>query len=341
MNENQLQLADMVMRESLRNPKKSSIAPWLGKYLKEARRFVLDASASSFLADLAFANFMGTRRRSIMALETSRRLARLPHRVTWIEYDSKANKQRMMDAYNESILTFSRDGSTLQKLQGKPDDALARTGWLIRTHPDHETLFWCDVFGEARDNALWLPFTYVWETHDEETLLKSEEDAEFHKHLCAVATGILGYHSPHIAISRNAKSTMVGSQIGLQSLCLMGGEFRRVLTLLAAINDIPVGLRKVEPSRGFIARGRYRKLLDHTVITLTLPKGRDPQKVARRIIALARKRAHQVRGHWRRNWRKDGDRIWIHEHWRGDVSLGVVTHDYNVEHEHDDRDDSR
>jgi len=111
-----------------------------------------------------------------------------------------------------------------------------------------------------------------------------------------------------------------------------GQELRKALTLLAAINDVPIGVRHVEPSRGFIAQGRYRKFLDHNVITVTLPKGRDPQKVARQIIAKARRRAHQVRGHWRRDWRHEGLRIWIKEHQRGDASLGFVTHDYRVEH---------
>jgi hypothetical protein len=47
---------------------------------------------------------------------------------------------------------------------------------------------------------------------------------------------------------------------------------------------------------------------------------------------VARRRAHQVRGHWRRDWRHEGQRIWIKEHQRGDASLGFVTHDYHVEH---------
>jgi hypothetical protein len=62
-------------------------------------------------------------------------------------------------------------------------------------------------------------------------------------------------------------------------------------------------------------------------------RGRDPHKVARSIIARARRRAHQVRGHWRRDWRHEGNRIWIKEHQRGDASLGFVTHDYTVKHE--------
>lgn len=30
-----------------------------------------------------------------------------------------------------------------------------------------------------------------------------------------------------------------------------------------------------------------------------------------------------------------GSRIWIREHQRGDASLGFVTHDYSVKHEHE------
>jgi hypothetical protein len=67
---------------------------------------------------------------------------------------------------------------------------------------------------------------------------------------------------------------------------------------------------------------------------------------------LLRRRAHQVRGHWRDNWRRPlsklcehefdadmvctrcrGHKIWVSEHHRGDAGLGTVIHDYAVHHE--------
>jgi hypothetical protein len=55
--------------------------------ITEARRFTLDQSMSSFLADLACAIFdkRADKIRS-HALNFARRNARLPHEVTWIEF---------------------------------------------------------------------------------------------------------------------------------------------------------------------------------------------------------------------------------------------------------------
>ena len=68
------------------------------------------------------------------------------------------------------------------------------------------------------------------------------------------------------------------------------------------------------------------------MITLTVPAKRY-ETVAKRAIAIARRRGHQVRGHWRKDHWHPGERIWIREHVRGDTSLGFVMHDYAVTHE--------
>jgi hypothetical protein len=70
---------------------------------------------------------------------------------------------------------------------------------------------------------------------------------------------------------------------------------------------------------------------------------------------IVRRRAHQVRGHWRKDYRHpllpgcvhvfddnmtcklcSGHKLWIAEHQRGDASLGFVTHDYEIHHDDDD-----
>ena len=53
--------------------------------------------------------------------------------------------------------------------------------------------------------------------------------------------------------------------------------------------------------------------------------------LARKAVTMMRRRAHQVRGHWRDDWRHPGQKIWVKEHQRGDASLGFVLHDYTVE----------
>ena len=100
-----------------------------------------------------------------------------------------------------------------------------------------------------------------------------------------------------------------------------------------------------------MARGNYRKFLQHSIITLTVPETRWRRLIAK-TAALVRRRADEVRGHWRRDWHHPGSSycdhqwhadgnsltcgrcggisLWISEHQRGDTSIGFVTHDYEV-----------
>ena len=126
-----------------------------------------------------------------------------------------------------------------------------------------------------------------------------------------------------------------------------------IWSLLSTINSLPISNKFVTASKGYVAKGRYRKFVDHTTITLNVPETRY-RRIAAHAIAVARRRAHEVRGHWRKDhwhpltptceheWvtmegktlcaRCNGRRSWIPEHQRGDASLGFVTHDYEVHH---------
>jgi hypothetical protein len=96
--------------------------------------------------------------------------------------------------------------------------------------------------------------------------------------------------------------------------------------------------------------------VDHKIIHLHIPEKRY-KRVAAQAIAIARRRAHPVRAHFRIDRHKPpsplcdhewgpadehrhltcnvchGRKLYIHEHMRGDASLGIVTHDYVVEHD--------
>lgn len=117
----------------------------------------------------------------------------------------------------------------------------------------------------------------------------------------------------------------------------LSGRLQPIWAFLSTFNRTPIiGERKVEnTNRGFVARGRYRKFLDHRIITLYVPAKTDTRKLARRVLTELRRRAHQVRGHFRDDWHKPkGNKsIWVGEHQRGDASLGFVTHDHVVKHE--------
>jgi hypothetical protein len=132
------------------------------------------------------------------------------------------------------------------------------------------------------------------------------------------------------------------------------GVARRMWAFLATINDLPVLLTDKVQAKGFVARGQYRRFLSHKTITINVPQ-KLYRKTIRTALALAHRRAHSVRGHWRIDWRHPlsklcdhewsadskhmdcllckGRKSWIHEHERGDASRGFVTHDYLVKHE--------
>jgi hypothetical protein len=72
--------------------------------LVAARRFVLDEAMSSFLADVAFAVLKkGSDAVSLKSLDVARRSARLPHDVTWIEFDVAKFDTREIELWGERI----------------------------------------------------------------------------------------------------------------------------------------------------------------------------------------------------------------------------------------------
>jgi hypothetical protein len=83
-------LADCALRESFRKRHPfPGVSPALRSLLASSRRFSLDEEASCFLAHLSWANVnvgmsVGRFTRNF---EATRVLARLPHAVTWVEYD--------------------------------------------------------------------------------------------------------------------------------------------------------------------------------------------------------------------------------------------------------------
>src|SRR5262245_42457096 len=85
-------LIDLALRETFRKRRSmTTVHPSLQGLLVKAKRFVFDETASAFLADLTFANFhRKTIKHCSRVFESTRVLARLPHKITWIEYDVTA-----------------------------------------------------------------------------------------------------------------------------------------------------------------------------------------------------------------------------------------------------------
>jgi hypothetical protein len=330
-------LADAAIRESLRNHSRG-VPSRVGQKIAKARKFVLDTDASRFLSDLSHASYTEGSTIALAAVEKTRTLARLPHTITWIEYDPRAFKARTVEAYGDKVnhVTPERDtvtGKMMIRRDAKPaiapEDIVPNIGWLMEQYG--ETFVVTMIVGDGTGSVLTLPCAFAWTADDSIPSLKKSTPKE-NPPDSYLATGIHGYDSPHVVIGTVPEMKWISAETATQALTEWMSELRFVWALLAAVNDIPVGIKEVKPSKGFFARGKYRKFVEHSIISILIPKQRDPQVYAQQIVAASRRRAHMVRGHFRRDWRHEGNKIWIGEHQRGDASLGFVLHDYSVEH---------
>lgn len=350
----------------------------LRQKLFRARRFVLDERMSAFLADLSIAaflrrnakpifmtglvptnditvDFMPGSKHSNTLMEQMRISARLPHPITWIEHDRYATKRRGSELLGFGPVPRKRVNVDLE-------------GWLLEQHPSVDTAFMAHVISYVSDSQpnklLVMPISFYWATGNEPlpwvSDLNLHVDMQYDTHrlstISEVACSLVGYRTTQVdadysrytrlPIDENKRLNAAKTAILLQS-----GTLRQIWALLATINDIPILTRDVKASRGFMGRGSYRRFLDHQTVTLQVPGKTDVRKLARHVVACARRRAHMVRGHWRHDWRHplhplcthvwdadqvckhcQGHRLWIGEHQRGDPSLGIVMTDYEVTH---------
>jgi hypothetical protein len=348
-------LADAIIRKTMR-PKYRVIDAknLIGNAIASARKFVIDENMSAFMADLAYASLLtcSNTGKAIKLLDGMRQLSRLPHDVTWIEYDFRAKAERAVMEYGADI-----------KLG--PEEVPDKCGWLCWRHPTLETAFMAlqctshsfDDKGAREPEPQAGALAYTWRTEDgappwPETVIEGHPHPEGH------LTGILPYRSDSVMVVRAPHLSeeffnLYLANTAYHPLRELSSDLRYLWALLSTINDLPTQIVDVRASKGFIARGRYHKFVDHKVIHLTVPT-KVYKRVAQRAIASARRKAHQVRGHWRRDWvnpptafcdhiwiadgghvkcsRCHGQRIWVREHMRGDAGLGIVTHDYTIEH---------
>jgi hypothetical protein len=343
-------LADDIMREwSRRSYREIDPNNWVASHIAQARKFVLDESMSTFMADLSYTtlNACKTDAKRHHLIESMRRLARLPHAITWIEFDKQAHRRRVKEAYHPEIVA-------------EPDSVPDRTGWLLMQHPKIETAFMalhCTSHSwDGANSRQFLPnagqFAYAWTCDD--SVPPWPRDSFYHQDQpcylesgdpstiatpAGILSGVLSYQTESFSIlqapymSRKADAVfrkMAGRYFN--PLGEMAHDARYLWSLLATLNDLPTTQAEIKSDKGYLSRGSYKRFCDHTVISLTVPAKRYAL-VAKRAIAIARRRGHQVRGHFRINRWHPGERIWVREHTRGDTSLGFVLHDYTVSHE--------
>jgi hypothetical protein len=348
------------MREAYR--KRPLIPPVYRERLIRARKFVLDEQMSAFLADLSNAAIQEATRHEaedggeacVTLMDGARRMARAPFPTTWIEYDMIARRKRSLEEWKAAYWNWQPD---------QEDTVCPRVGWLIEQHPGIEAAYKLTEFvewaGGIKDRIAVMPYAYTWVADDTlvipwQSLPWSGEGREASE----VASGVMGYCTPHIGIAPTevfpAWLKMGGPDCVVDQMKETMGEVRAAFMLLASLNRIPTVYDHVRPQKGYVAKGNYRRFFEHTVIRLTLPAHRSPKTLALRVLVAARRKGHEVRGFWRNDWRHprtpgcdhvwinrdehslvcqhcEGRRLWIKPHHRGDDRIGYILHDYSVE----------
>lgn len=329
--------------------------------LSAAHRFVLDDRMSAFLADLDTACLNLTvpydhevKSRLLLNL---RPMARLARQVLWIEFNALIYSKRIKQLANEPELCLIADEMHLDTI---------REGWLLDTRPSDNQLFRIHAFRSYQNSSkIWLypwPFTLLWRT-DQKDLSGGRTSKTPTKEIAPQLFGVRQIPESlysYIAIGRPELVREWDLAFSKDDMSWVHGNMavgllRRVWSLLATINDIPVMYQSpTRTAKGFMAKAQYRRYLEHKVITLTVPQRYDSRKLARHVVAIAKRRAHTVRGHWRKDYfhpltpfcvhefepagqhlvcrRCGGQKIWIAQHIRGDASVGYVIHDYAVKH---------
>jgi hypothetical protein len=317
-----------------------------------ARRFVLDDPMSTFLGVLSTQAFTKTgidlevRKRIIENLRVG---ARLPHNAIWVEYNLRNCQAKS------------------QELLGQPYNPLETPkyeGWLLQQHPHLETAFLAHIITHDPDTKhdefydTWtFPVALAW-TADQDTILpwKALSFNGLTRSHSELLTGLMGYKTDRSAY---VKSDMVAVPDNVKAITHLMyewcGVLRRIWAFLSTINDLPVQVTEVRQPKGFVARGQYRKFLDHKTLTITVPQ-KHYLKIARNALAMAHRRGGPVRGHFRIDFRHlpsplcehewigvddkhmecvncKGRKIWIADFVRGDSSKGFVSHDYVVKHD--------
>lgn len=358
-------LIDVLYRASF---SKHTVSGWksnrdMRRALESAQRFVVDEPMAAFMAELSNEAFikMGVGNPLVLRIVDSLRLqARLPYESIWIEYPLRAYQRRAHEVRGTA----------------PPIDAELplREGWLIQQHPGIETacimhLFTCsDVDDEHGFDTWTFPFAFAWCCDDgplpwRTTIGDVKHVRDRFKSVSACIVGFMGYDRDNVSCVRsplindpstNPKVFDAYAQLMQEWM----GVIRRVWTLLATVDNLPLIKTETRTAKGFLGAGQIRKYLTRTTITLNVPAKTNTRVLARKTIAHAHRRRHRVRAHWRNDWRNPpasqcshiwecvdersadliqcelcrGRQIYVHKHERGDGGVGYALHDYRITH---------
>lgn len=321
--------------------------PFLRDKLRQARRMKL---SDPFMRSV----FQSTIGQNVDRILARCDLAHLPFDVLWVEYNADVRKDFIAN-YDPAM-------------ESDPDKPVL-CGWLMyRADPD--------------DPAIWTAHYYTYDVEgfvsNSHTCYKFgvpmsvEHEMAYHT-ACAWGFGRRGQPvfipeaadrasaalDPIIAtqllkVAKYRNKELLAQQ-ALKQLAGYRGDLMLLVSLLAAINYVPIRYRHCVPTGTYRRRFKNIPFMDYREVTIEAGSLRIEQMVDRELekAEKAHKRAHEVRGHWR-HWitaercvpydlhRWEGEtvkqecarcrtrRSWIETHVRGDASLGWVKHDYEV-----------
>jgi hypothetical protein len=169
------------------------------------------------------------------------------------------------------------------------------------------------------------------------------------------------YEPIHRAVAESEGSADKLLEMVINELREFSGQMRWIVTVLAMLNEVPINADLVQrPQHIRVGPTQKRQYMDYHRVTLKLPKSKPLRFIERKLgdAEAARRRAHEVRSHWRYYLRGEPpckrdrhDWVWdeengyrlcgkcfswatlIHEHVRGDPNLGWIRKDYVIEKE--------
>jgi len=362
-----MDLANDIIRETYRPKTKlaaftSRSMEHLRKTLMAARRYELDESMSAFLAHLSSVPFSAAPERMMETLASLRCSAKLPFSPMFFEFDYRKFRETLIE-YEANKVDFYGKPLINTNLKEVP----SRMGFLLEHGSGEEDVIVTE-FTEEEELGIGvatLPWQWTYRT-DNLQFPESKFDVKSAYFACGVGgldRSIAVYHDQWPLPKKEQMYVSVDGETFQTHRMLpeFGGVVRYVICFLATLNDAPTIKEEVRPSKGYLARGKMRKYLEHTVLTLQLPRKLTLRTLAKRLIANARRKWHEVEPHWRINQKPKGwlcepawkhlwserdesghsycsecgsRRVWIVlPHGRGDASLGIVHHlDRKVTH---------
>ena len=207
--------------------------------LIEARRFVLDKSMSAFLADLQLAAF-NPRTQCVRpyVFEQFRTSARLPHAVTWVEYDFIAH----------NIREHELRGAATFELKGGEHEV--REGWLLNAFDKDDQVFRAHLFRRSDSLIVCFPLSVFWRTDGGRFDLARPLNPGNRNKDFTIADILLGVHGgnhpPFLTVARGELLTVPSDwyteepgiiEISAKNCGIGTGMLRRIWALLATVND--------------------------------------------------------------------------------------------------------